>query len=121
MIRLATELDADHIACHRYSDEIGLRPAYAAWVAGATVRGSYLGWLTEEAGQIVAGVGLVLLDWGPTRGDSNPLKARLVDVYTAPEWRRGLASKLIGAALNEAARLGIGTVSLGASAQALPL
>jgi GNAT superfamily N-acetyltransferase len=70
----------------------------------------------------VAGSGIVLLDWGPTRGDPNPLRARLVNVYTAPAYRRrGLARALIQTALDEAARLRIGTATLGASAQASAL
>nr|WP_293913170.1 GNAT family N-acetyltransferase [Deinococcus sp.] len=98
------------------------RHVYAAWVAGAMRRGSYLGWLAQEAGQVVAGAGLVLLDWGPTRGEPNPLRARLVNVYTEPAYRRrGLARQLVQTALNEAARLRIGTVTLGASAQASAL
>lgn len=51
-------------------------------------RGSYAGVLAESDGVVVAGAGTVLLDWGPTRGEPTGLRARIVNVYTATDWRR---------------------------------
>lgn len=45
---------------------------YAAWVAEAITREVYLGWLAEQEGVILAGVGLPLLEWGPTHDDPIP-------------------------------------------------
>ncbi|WP_420594896.1 GNAT family N-acetyltransferase [Deinococcus sp.] len=122
--RLATSADANQIASHRYpeAEDAAERPVYAEWVAGAMQRGTYLGWLVTESSQVIAGAGLTLLEWGPTRGQPNPLRARLVNVYTAPEWRRkGLARQLVETALREAAARNIGVVSLGTSPVARPL
>jgi GNAT superfamily N-acetyltransferase len=86
---------------------------YAAWLEEALTRGIYLGWVYELEGQIIAGVGLTLLEWGPTRDDPNPTCARLVNLYTALEHRKcGLARSLVAQALAEAEARGICTVRL---------
>jgi len=111
-LRRAHQGDALTVAGHRYP---GAEPhgeavrAYAAWVAGALARGSYLGWLVEVESVVVAGAGLVLLEWGPTREDPSPLRGRVVNVYTDPAWRRrGLAALLLERCLREAEASGVG-------------
>lgn len=119
IIRRATSADAETMARHRYSTEAGApeRPVYADWVRGALERGKYVGLLMEEGPVIVAGAGLALLEWWPTRVDVNPVRARLVNVWTHPEYRRqGLARRLTGALLEEAQARGIRTVSLSSTA-----
>ncbi|PNY80243.1 GNAT family N-acetyltransferase [Deinococcus koreensis] len=125
IIRAATPADAECIALQRYPDEAdaAARPAYAAWVAGAIQRGLYAGFLALDgdrgAEQIVAGAGLTLLEWGPSRGDPQPWRARIVNVWTHPDWRRrGLAQGLVTRCLDSARQRGVGRVSLGTSAQA---
>jgi len=124
-LRRAHQGDALTVAGHRYP---GAEPhgeavrAYAAWVAGAVARGSYLGWLAEVESVVVAGAGLVLLEWGPTRTDPSPLRGRVVNVYTDPAWRRrGLATALLERCLREAEALGIGVLGLGTTPQARAL
>jgi GNAT superfamily N-acetyltransferase len=86
---------------------------YARWVVGAIARGTYVGWLAEASGEVVGGAGLVLLDWGPTRRDPNPIRGRIANVYTEPSWRRrGVARALVGQCINEAETRGIGVISL---------
>lgn len=120
-VRPATPADAPTLALHRYPDEAdaGERATYAAWVAGAVERGLYLGFLAEEEGRVVAGAGLTLLEWGPARGDPQPWRGRIVNVWTDPDFRRrGLARELVTRCL-EAARgrgvtcLGLGTTEAG--------
>ena len=77
-IRPASGSDAQTIALHRYPDLDSCHDAvatYAAWVATAMEGGLYLGWLAEQDGQVIGGVGLMFLEWGPTRQDSHPWRA----------------------------------------------
>jgi len=86
-----TSGDATLLAHHRYAGtpaDARDHAAYAAWVASAIARGVYLGRLALADGAVVAGAGAVLLEWGPVRGDPGAVRARLVNVYTEPAWRR---------------------------------
>lgn len=116
-VRPATPADAPTIALHRYPDEAdaGERATYAEWVAGALERGTYLGFLAEgEEGQVVSGAGLTLLEWGPTRGDPQPWRGRIVNVWTGPDFRRrGLARELVTRCLEAARGRGVTRLSLG--------
>ncbi len=65
---------------------------------------------------MVAGAGLVLLDWGPTPEDPNPVRGRLGNVYTDPAWRRrGLATALLRRCLAEADARGVRVLNLSTS------
>lgn len=124
LIRPATPADAHAIAFHRYPAEADApeRPVYAEWVQGKVQAGEYLGLLALRCGDVVAGAGLVLLDWGPTRGNPEPLRARLVNVWTHENHRRqGLARRLVTDLLAQARTRGIGAVSLGSTEMARPL
>lgn len=124
-IRPATPADAPTIAHHRYPNEedAAERPIYAAWVGSALDRGLYVGFLgIAGGGEVVAGAGLTLLEWGPTRGDPQPYRARLVNVWTRPGFRRrGLARELVLLCLEITRQRGIAHVSLGTSEMARPL
>ncbi|GAA5532352.1 GNAT family N-acetyltransferase [Deinococcus aluminii] len=119
VIRPARPADAPLIALHRYpaGADAADRPVYAAWVAEALERGVYLGFLAvADGGEVVAGAGLILLEWGPTRGDPQPYRARVVNVWTHPDFRRrGLARELVTRCLQAARERGISRVSLGTS------
>lgn len=124
LLRPATLADADAIAAHRYPDgeDAAARPAYAAWVREALVSGDYLGLLAEMDFEVVAGAGLVLLNWGPGRHDLSPIRARLVNVWTHEHHRRqGLARQLTGELLAQARARGIGVVSLAHTGMSRPL
>lgn len=123
-MRPATPADAEAIALHRYPEQAdaGERPVYAAWVAGALERGVYLGWLAEDGEEVVAGAGLTLLEWGPSRGDPRPWRGRVVNVWTRPDQRRrGLARALVALCLEAARERGVSRVSLGTTPQARAL
>lgn len=124
LIRPATPADATSIAFHRYPAEADApeRPVYAEWVRGKVQAGEYLGLLALHGGEVVAGAGLVLLDWGPTRGNPDPMRARLVNVWTHENHRRqGLARRLVTELMAQARARGIGTVSLGSTDMSRPL
>jgi ribosomal protein S18 acetylase RimI-like enzyme len=88
--------------------------AHEPWVAKAINEDRYLGWLTEDDGQVIAGAGLLLLDWPPHPLDPrSTVRGYLLNVYVEPTHRRRkLASHLIEMALAEAARRGIRVVAL---------
>ncbi|MBB5233841.1 GNAT family N-acetyltransferase [Deinococcus budaensis] len=124
MFRPATVADAPTLAFHRYPEEVDAaeRPPYAAWVAGALERGVYLGWLAEKGGKVVAGAGVTLLEWGPSRGDPQPWRGRVVNVWTDPDFRRrGLARELVTRCLAAARGRGVSRLSLGTTPQARAL
>ncbi len=122
-MRPTTPTDAPTVTRHRYPDaSADDLKVYAEWVAGAMERGIYLGWIIEACGQVVAGLGLTLLEWGPTKTDPSPVRARVVNVFTAPEYRRqGLAAALLERASIEATARGIRTMNLGTTEQARSL
>jgi ribosomal protein S18 acetylase RimI-like enzyme len=88
--------------------------AHEPWVAQAISDNRYLGWLTEDDGKVVAGAGLLLLDWPPHPLDPrSTTRGYLLNVYVEPDYRRRrLASNLIELALAEARRRGIRVVAL---------
>jgi ribosomal protein S18 acetylase RimI-like enzyme len=83
-------------------------------VAKAIEDGKYLGWLTSDGDHVVAGAGLMLLDWAPHPLDPRSTqRGYLLNVYVEPEYRRKkLASQLIDLALAEARRRKIRVVAL---------
>lgn len=111
--------DALTIARHRYyrgesSQDI---ETYANWVAKRIADGNYLGLLAESAGEVIAGAGCNLLEWGPTRGEHSALRARVVNVFTEEAWRRkGIARSLLQACMAACRSRGVGTFNLAASA-----
>ncbi len=129
-IRLATLADVSAITHNRRGmfedmttvdpvllDE--MEPAFARWVAEKIASGDYVGWLACEAGgAVVAGVGLWLKEWSPIPGDLSTCRGRVMDVYTAPAFRRrGLARRLMLALLDCCRERAIRTLDLDASAQ----
>lgn len=97
--------------------------AHTPWVARMIEDGKYIGWLTETDGKVVAGAGLLLLDWPPHPLDPvSTQRGYLLDVYVDPAHRRQkLASHLIEMALAEARRRRIRVVSLHSTAEGRPL
>src|SRR5580704_11626588 len=107
-IRHATISDAPVIARHRVNmfREMGELPpddapvvesASRARLVAQLVSGEYVGWLADDRGEVVAGAGVLLHQYYPTR--ANPRgrpTAYILNVYTEPGYRRqGLAQQLI--------------------------
>ena len=131
--RLATASDAEAIASQRQkmfaeaglADEAAMGPMVARfvpWVRAKLEDGSYVGWLTEEGVQLVAGAGLWVMEFPPHFLDEEPRRAYLLNFYVAPEMRgRGLARELLARAVAEAKARGIKVISLHASKFGKPL
>ncbi|AFZ68384.1 GNAT family N-acetyltransferase [Deinococcus peraridilitoris] len=130
VLRLAAVADADTIAFQRaamfaemgtsYSEEHTTQ--FAPWIRDRLSGGTYLGLLIEHAGQVVAGAGLMFLDWPPSHLDPGSRRAYLLNVYTEPKHRGcGLARALTQAAIHETRARGIAVLALHASEAGRPL
>ncbi len=96
---------------------------FEPWLRRMIEEGKYLGWLTLDGGKVVAGAGLLLLDWPPHPLDPHQgLRGYLLNVYVEPEYRRRhLASQLIDRVLAEARRRKIRVVALHSTEAGRPL
>jgi GNAT superfamily N-acetyltransferase len=117
--RTATSRDGMNVARHRYfrldarRDDLN---AYSAWIEEHIEAGTYLGFFAESHGQVVAGCGALILNLGPSRGNRQPLQARLVNLFTAENWRRqGLAFELSTRALQACRVQGINQFGVSAT------
>jgi ribosomal protein S18 acetylase RimI-like enzyme len=124
-IRTATAADAKLITHHRRRMFVDAGRAdnqlldimarnFEPWVGKAIADGKYFGWLTTDGDRVIAGAGLMLLDWAPHPLDPHSSqRGYLLNVYVEPEYRRKkLASHLIELALAEARRRKIRVVAL---------
>jgi ribosomal protein S18 acetylase RimI-like enzyme len=129
--RTATAADAHLITHHRRRMFVDAGRAdnqvlalmsrnFEPWVAKMITEGKYFGWLTIDGDRVVAGGGLLLLDWPPHPLDPySPQRGYLLNVYVEPEYRRKkLASHLIEMALAEARRRKIRVVALHSTEEA---
>lgn len=91
--------------------------AFRPWVAARLASGEYVAWFAENSDQeIVAGLGIWLMDWPPHMVAPGVPRANILNVYTDPEYRRlGLARQLMDEALSWCRSRGIQTVILHAS------
>lgn len=142
VIRAATLADVATLARHRaemYRD-MGTLPddqyepllaASADYLAEVLASGEYLGWVATPSGstEIVAGAGL-LLRWGLPRLAKHDGVVRVAagrqgiicNVFTERPWRRrGLARRLVEAAIDGARAAGVAKLVLNASSEGRPL
>jgi GNAT superfamily N-acetyltransferase len=95
---------------------------FVGWVRGKLKDEKYIGWLIVEEERVVAGAGMLLMDFPPHWRDPQPVRAYLLNFYVAPEARGGgLAYGLLKTAIGEARSRGIKVVSLHASEFGRPL
>jgi GNAT superfamily N-acetyltransferase len=127
-IRPATAADAETLIAHRramffemgYRDEAALdamSAAFRPWLLARIETGEYLAWVATAAdASIVAGLGLWLMDWPPHMIGPGARRGNILNVYTRPESRRrGIARRLMEAALDWCRRNGIRAVILHSS------
>jgi GNAT superfamily N-acetyltransferase len=131
--RVAVVADAELIAFQRRSMFVDAGQAeesslpvmvenFVAWVRPRLSDGSYVGWLVEADGRVVAGAGMWLMDFPPHWMDAQPVRAYLLNFYVEPAFRgHGLAYKLLRTAVEDARRRGIKVVSLHASKFGRPI
>jgi len=138
-IRRATVADAPVLARHRCEMWLAMNDllpdGYAAlyeqclhYFEEAVSDESYLGWLvTIEAGEVVAGGGLLLRRIAPypmANGLTCPSEkqAHILNMFTEVDYRQyGLAKLLIQTILNWCTQQGVGSVTLNASSAGKPL
>jgi GNAT superfamily N-acetyltransferase len=129
--RFATVDDAALIAAERrqmFADnELSTEERYDAmdaafepWVRERLADGRYVGLFLKEAGpggpEVIAAAGIFLMDFPPHWMDEQPVRAYLLNFYTAPAARgRGLATELLGRCVEECRRRKVGVVTLHAS------
>ena len=107
-IRQAVPQDLDVVLCHRRRmfEDMGFteRQALETMLEVSTplirrglADGTYRGWLVETAGnKVVAGSGVIILQFQPHPIDPRPQRAWVVNMFTEPEHRRrGLARRLM--------------------------
>jgi GNAT superfamily N-acetyltransferase len=85
--------------------------------------GSYRGWLAcADNGQVVAGGGVVVYKWPTSPDYTDPHRAYIIDVYTAPAYRRcGIARRIMETIIDWCRAEGFRSVSLHASPYGRPL
>jgi ribosomal protein S18 acetylase RimI-like enzyme len=133
-IRAATPADAAVITHHRRRMFVDagrqnnrvldvMAEHFKPWVETRLADGRYIGWLTTVDGAVVAGAGLIVLDWPPHPLDPRQDKrGYLLNVYVEPEHRRKkLASQLIDHALAEARKQKIRVIALHSTDAGKPL
>ena len=121
-VRQARPTDRHVVARHRYfkaDDKAEDCDCYADWLHTRIGQEAYVGRLAICANEVIGGAGCVLLDWGPIRGTPSSLRARIVNVFTDPRWRRkGIARTLVSEVIGDCEQRGVRSFSLGATADA---
>ena len=107
-------------------DEATLRTMTAhfrEWLRPRLADGSYFGYALSERDAVVAGIGLMLIDWPPhPMHPETAQRGYVLNVYVEPAARRrGLAHKLMQLADDEFARRGVTYAILHATEQGRPL
>jgi GNAT superfamily N-acetyltransferase len=135
-LRRATVDDAALIAQHRhrmFADNHftseprldAMEAAFEPWVRAALADGTYIGlFLADDADPqtILAAAGIYLMPFPPHWTHDEPLRAYLLNFYTAPEARgRGLAKQLVQACIDESKAQGASVITLHASQYGRPI
>jgi len=95
---------------------------FVPWVREKIAEDRYVGFLASERGVVVGGAGVWLMEFPPHFLDAAPVRAYLLNFYTAPEVRgRGLAGSLVDRCVEEARVRGCEVVTLHASKFGKPI
>lgn len=133
-IRQGAVEDAEIVVSHRcgmfrdmgFRDDDAMKQMadrFRPWLVHKMQASEYLTWFAVNAdGEVVAGLGMWLMDWPPHLIGTGPPRANILNVYTRPECRRkGLAKKLLDRAIEWCRANGVGTLSLHASPAGRPI
>ena len=96
---------------------------FREWLTPRLADGSYFGFIVEDDGNPVAGIGLMLIDWPPHPSHPNQDKrGYILNVFVEPDYRRrGLGKFLMDAGDAELARRGVVFSVLHATRMGTPL
>jgi len=96
---------------------------FRPWLAQRLRDKSYFGYIVEDAGKPVAGIGLMLIDWPPSPSHpTSDKRGYVLNVFVEPPHRRqGLAVKLMELADKEFARRGASYAVLHSTRMGRPL
>lgn len=129
-VREATLDDIDVLVHHRIAMFTDMGTTFDAplvaqlfrdWVGQTIASGEYRAWVCEtEAGEVVAGGGITLIQWPPgPRPIRSDRVAYVYNIYTEPPHRkRGLARRIMETIHAWCVEHGVGAVALNAAAEA---
>lgn len=133
-IRPATLRDAATLCDHRKAlcaesgshtdaELAAMAVAFRPWLEKHMTDGTYLSWLAvTPTGEIIAEAALWLLDWPPHVLAPGTPRARVINVYTRPEYRRqGLSRRLMQTAIEWCRKQNIHCLMLQSTPGARPL
>jgi len=125
-IRPATEMDLEALIALRIqlleAEEPGFEVALSAWFRSHLADVSFLAWVADDGGRVVAASGLTVIDRPPYPGNPRGLDGLVTNMYTLPAYRRrGLARQLLEVLIAHARRVGITRLFLEASREGQPL
>jgi ribosomal protein S18 acetylase RimI-like enzyme len=107
------------------SDELlrTMTASFRGWIEPRLRDGSYFGYIAEDGGAAVGGIGLMIIDWPPHPSHPNQDKRGYVlNVFVEPSHRRrGLAKMLMDLGEAEIARRGVAFAVLHATRMGRPL
>jgi GNAT superfamily N-acetyltransferase len=97
--------------------------SFPAWLRPRLADGRYFGFVGEDAGRAVAGVGLVLLEWPPhPLHPTTEVRGYVLNVFVEPEYRgQGLAQRLMERSEEEFRARGVTYATLHASRMGRPV
>ncbi len=103
-----------------------LRPmteAFRLWLPARLASGDYFGWMIEHDGAVVAGLGMMIIDWPPhPNHPTQDVRGYILNVYVAAEHRRReLAEQLMARAKLEGERRGLAYLALHATEMGRPM
>jgi GNAT superfamily N-acetyltransferase len=92
------------------------------WVRAQLADGTYVGLFLEEDGAVLSAGGVYFMEFPPGWMDTQPVRAYLLNFYTAPEARgRGYAKQILEAAVAESRARGTRVITLHASRFGRPI
>ncbi len=90
--------------------------AYVDYLRGRLADGSLRAWVIEAQGTLVCSCVLAVLPWPPLPGDLSERMGHLYSTFTVPQWRRrGLAGRVVQAAIEFCCAQGIRRIGLSAT------
>jgi GNAT superfamily N-acetyltransferase len=97
-------------------------PVWTAWFRDALANGTYVSWIAEEDGAVIASGSLLIHLTIPRPGSPSDREGRVQSVFVAPyARRRGIAQALMERILGDARSIGLIRLKLHPSEMARPL